>query len=178
MSAVRPLLSLIDRINGVVAFLCGAALFGMCAVTLLQVLVRFALTAVGVNVAVPWSEEVARYLMIWIIFLGAAVACRHAQLISLEFVVRGVPAFLGRVFRYAALLICLAFFLLLIKLGFEFVGLGEVETSPVMSISKSWVYLAMPVGAILMIVNTLALLAQSVAGKQDIRFIGSAEATE
>ncbi len=176
--AVSRVLPIIDRTNFIASHLCGAFLFGMCAATLVQVIVRFVLTAFHVNVAVPWSEEIARYLMIWIIFLGAAVACRRAQLISLEFIVRALPVRLGKSLRFVGLILCLMFFFLLIKLGLQFVELGHVETSPVMSVSKVYVYWAMPVGVALMIVNTLALIAETLIHGKDIRLVSGEDAEE
>lgn len=175
---MKTIISAIDAGNRLIGYLLGLLLSAMLLCILLQVVVRFILTFLGINVAVPWSEEVARYLMIWIVFLGAAVACRRAQLISLEMVVGALPDWLGQVLRYLALVVCLLFFVLLLDLGLQFVDFGGIERSPVMSISKVWVYWALPVGAFLMIVNTLALILESAVEKCDIRFIGRTEAME
>jgi TRAP-type C4-dicarboxylate transport system permease small subunit len=43
-----------------------------------------------------------------------------------------------------------------------------------MQIPKAWVYAAMPAGAALMILNTAALMAESLLDRRDIRTIGAA----
>ncbi|MBL8587505.1 MAG: TRAP transporter small permease [Methylobacteriaceae bacterium] len=165
---------MLDRLNAAVYYLLGALLAVIVIVVLLQVLVRFVLTSLGVNVAAPWTEEMARYVLVWLIFLGAAVGCRKMQLISLEFVVRGAPALLGKLARIAALALCLVLFLLMLRYGVEFVNvIGRSELSPVMQIPKTWVYWAMPVGASLMIVNTLAFVADAAVEGRDIREHGA-----
>jgi len=172
-SGVRIAISLLDRLNTAVYYLIGALLAVISAVVLLQVVVRFVLTSLGLNIAAPWTEELARYLLIWLIFLGAAVGCRRMQLISLEFVVGALPKAAAVAARHLALGLCLALFLLMLRYGVEFVQvLGRSELSPVMQISKTWVYWAMPAGAALMILNTLAFIGESWLGERDIRQLG------
>lgn len=172
------ILALIDRINALIARLVGIALGVIVVAIAIQILVRFVLTAVGINISAPWTEELARFVLVWVIFLGAAVGCRRAQLIALEFVVRALAPLPGQALRYATMSLCIAFFALLIWVSLPFVEMGATETSPVMQIPKHWVYWAMPVGAALMIVNTLALMAEACSTGRDIRLIGGPEARE
>jgi TRAP-type C4-dicarboxylate transport system permease small subunit len=172
-SAVRGALGLLGRLNLAVYYLVGLLLAVISAVVLAQVLVRLVLTAVGVNIAAPWTEELARYLLIWLIFLGAAIGCRRMQLLSLSFVLVSLPTAIGVAVRHLALLLWLGLFLLMFRYGVEFVQiLGRSELSPVMQIPKTWVYWAMPVGAALMILNTLAFVAESWIEGHDIRQSG------
>lgn len=167
---VRAGLAGLQGLNAAIYYLIGLLLAVICGVVLIQVLVRFVLTAVGVNIAAPWTEELARYLLVWMIFLGAALGCRKMQLISLDFVVKAMPRRIGQAARLIALGLCLLMFLLMLRFGWDFVRiLGGSELSPVMQIPKTWVYWAMPIGAALMIVNTLAFLAEAWLEGRDIR---------
>ncbi len=168
----------VDGLNRLIFWVLAAFMLGMTLCTLWQVIVRFLFTGMGMDVAAPWSEEVSRYLMIWVIFLGAGLACRKAQLISLEVVVTLLPASWGRLLRYSALLACLAFFTLMIYLGLQFMEFGEVETSPVLSMPKTWVYLAMPLGFGVMFVNTVALMVECLLQGVDIRHAGQQQPQE
>jgi TRAP-type C4-dicarboxylate transport system permease small subunit len=169
------ILRLVDRLNAVMTAVVGVLLALITIAILVQVLVRFVLTAVGINISAPWTEELARYLLIWMVFLGAGIGCRRAQLIALDFLVRKLPSVPGQALRYATILLCVAFFALLFWIGLPFVELGRSESSPVMVIAKSWVYWAMPVGAALMIVNSLALMAEAVSTRRDIRSFGDTQ---
>lgn len=172
-SAVRTALGMLDRVNVGAYYLVGGLLAAISVVVLLQVIVRFVLTNLGINVAAPWTEEMARYLLVWLIFLGAGIGCRRMQLISLGFVVAWMPRMLGIVVRYLALILCIGMFILMVRYGYQFVAvLGTSELSPVMQIPKTWVYWAMPVGAVLMILNTLAFIADNWLAGGDIRHSG------
>lgn len=163
-------MSLTDRLNALVTAIVAALLAVVALAVMFQVLVRFVLTAFGINISAPWTEELARYTLIWMIFLGAAVGVRHARMIALEFGVRKLPARVGIPIRYAVMILSMAFFLLLLFVGVDFLELGRTETSPVLGITKDRVYLAMPVGMVLMIVNSLALIAETIVEGRDIRF--------
>jgi TRAP-type C4-dicarboxylate transport system permease small subunit len=173
---VRHILNLVDRINAGVTLLVGFLLAVTATAVMIQVLVRFVLTTLGINLSAPWTEELARYSLIWMVFLGAGVGCRNAQMIALEFVVRSLPRRFGVPLRYLTILTSVAFFVLLIVVGLSFVDLGRTETSPVMNIQKSLVYWALPVGAGLMIVNSFALILETVLERRDIRNVGGAVA--
>jgi TRAP-type C4-dicarboxylate transport system permease small subunit len=176
---MRMMLGWLDRLNRAVFFFVGALLAAIACVVLIQVVVRFVLTAVGINLVAPWTEELARYLLVWMVFLGAAVGCRKMQLIALTFVIGWVPPLLGRAARLVALGLCLWFFTILVYYGWQFVQIiGRTELSPVMQISKNWIFWAMPVGATLMFVNTLAFVAEAMLPGGDLRTTGSLGATE
>jgi TRAP-type C4-dicarboxylate transport system permease small subunit len=151
----------VDRMNAAIRLSIAGLLAAMCACALLQVLVRLALDFFKLDFSVPWSEELARYAMIWLIFLGAAHACRRSQLISLTIVVERVPPQVRQVASVLAALVCIAFYAMLIKVGFTAIRAGAVEMSPVLQFPKAYVYAAMPIGAAAMILNTLAMLAES-----------------
>lgn len=159
-----------DRLNAVVTLLVAALLGVVTLAVVTQVMVRFVLTAVGVNISAPWTEELARYTLIWMVFLGAAVGVRHARMIALEFGVRSLPAKIGVPIRYAVMIMSMAFFGLLVWVGLDFLELGRSERSPVLGITRDYVYWAMPVGMTLMILNSLALICETILEGRDIRF--------
>lgn len=159
-----------DRVNAVATIIVATLLAIVAIAVMGQVTVRFVLTAFGINISAPWTEEVARYALIWMVFLGAAVGVRHARMIALEFGIRKMPKGMGVPIRYAVMIISIAFFGLLFWVGLEFVELGRSERSPVLGITRDYVYWAMPVGMVLMILNSLALIAETILKGRDIRF--------
>lgn len=176
---LRLVIRLVDLLNMALTYAIGLLLAVMTFAVLTQVMVRFVLTAAGINLSAAWTEEVARYVLIWIVFIGAGIGCRRRQLISLEFVVRWLPSLPGQGLVHLGLLACLGFFGLLISVGLAFMELGAVESSPVMQIPKAWVYAAMPAGAALMILNTAVLMAETLLARRDIRLVGvTAEGVE
>ncbi len=143
----------VDRMNAVLRHAVGAMLAVMVAVVFVQILVRFALPPLGLVLSVPWSEEIARYLMIWSIFLGAAIAARSGSLIAVDSLPDALPVRAGDAIRVLALLVTIAFFGLLTWLGWRWCEFGAEEWSTVLALPMAWVYAALPVGSVVAIVN-------------------------
>ena len=167
---MRLFLRATDAVNAVMTVAVGLLLMVVSAAVLWQVTVRLVLTAAGINISAPWTEELARYCLIWMVFLGAGIGVRHARMIALEFVIRALPGGVGIPLRYGVTLLSVAFFALLIWVGVQFVELGRTEVSPVMRLRKDWVYWAMPVGAGLMVLNSLALVVETLLEGRDLRY--------
>lgn len=167
---LRVFVTAMDRVNAVATVLVAALLAIVAIAVMGQVTVRFVLTAFGINLSAPWTEEIARYTLIWMVFLGAAIGVRHARMIALEFGVRKLPKGIGVPIRYAVMIMSMAFFGLLFWVGMDFLELGRSERSPVLGITRDYVYWAMPVGMVLMILNSLALIAETILEGRDIRF--------
>ncbi len=58
----------------------------MTVIIILQVFMRYLFLY-----SLSWSEEVARYLMIWVSFLGASLALKYGFHIGVEFVINRIP---------------------------------------------------------------------------------------
>lgn len=149
-----------NTMNQAVYYIMATLLAGMCLLASLQIIVRMFLSISGHNLSVPWSEELSRSMMVWLIFLGAAYACRVGQMIALTFVIDTVPENFQRLVDGISALLCIGFYLLLIQLGMKAVTFGWLEQSPVLHFPKAYIYLAMPTGATIMIINTVALLTE------------------
>ncbi|MDL2260118.1 TRAP transporter small permease [Deltaproteobacteria bacterium OttesenSCG-928-K17] len=104
-----------------------------------------------------WSEEVARYFMVWTVFIGAAMGARHGVHVGIEAVVNLFPARLTRVMYLLAGFISLVFSLLVCFYGSVVVKniAASGQISPALEIPMTWVYAAAPVGGLLMAVHFL-----------------------
>ncbi len=76
----------------------------MSVVVLMQVFFRFV-----IYMPFPWSEEIARYLMIWMGMLGSFVALRKGRHIGVTFLVERLPKGLNRVLTPLIQLALIAF---------------------------------------------------------------------
>ena len=165
---MRPLIQFVDKANRGLEVLCGLALAGMTALIFLQVLVRFVFAKLNIQLSVPWTEELSRYLMIWAIFIGAAVVARRADSLAVEALVQAVPAAAGRAIKFTAHGLALVFYACIVVLGLEWARFGLTETAPVLGVPMVWVYASMSVGAVLTIVNAVVLLVETWLEKKDI----------
>ncbi|TCT05989.1 TRAP transporter small permease [Aquabacter spiritensis] len=155
---MKTIFRIIDVMNHALRHAVGAVLGVMVVTVAIQICVRFVLPRLGIVAAAPWTEELARYLLVWAVFVGAAVATRTGALICMDSLPDALPPALGHIVRTFALLLTIGFFALLFWLGLRWVEFGLAETSTVMALPMAWVYAAMPVGAAVSIVNLAALL--------------------
>lgn len=77
----------------------------LAAVVFLQFFTRYVL-----NDSIAWTEEIARYLLICVTFVGAAMAARKGTHIALELVYHVVPARARRWLRLVLSIIAVVFF--------------------------------------------------------------------
>ncbi len=126
-------------------------------VVFLQVLFRYVFT-----LPLFWTEETARYCLIWASMLGAGYALRHGQHIAVTFVVDRLPEGLYRATMRLAQVAVLAIIVVILWGGVELVSITRHQISPALRIPMSYPYLAMPTGALFMLIHQLALLFEPV----------------
>jgi TRAP-type C4-dicarboxylate transport system permease small subunit len=139
----------LDYLCGAICVLCISA---MVVLTGLQIVCRLWFTAL------VWSEELARYLMVWATFLGASCVYRRMGHISVT-IVRGLFSRpVRRAMQVVCHLLCGAFFTLAVIYGLDYMNIQSRQLSAAMRISMSWVFLAIPVGCGSMACHVLVLL--------------------
>jgi TRAP-type C4-dicarboxylate transport system permease small subunit len=102
-----------------------------------------------------WGDEFLRYLMIWLVFLGGALATRHRALITVDIFTQPLPH-RARALTTAAVFAAATLFLLtLASISLELARRSVGTVSASMGIPMEWMYLVFPVGLGLMALNTL-----------------------
>jgi TRAP-type C4-dicarboxylate transport system permease small subunit len=125
-----------------------------------QVWYRFVL-----NDPLSWSEEAGRYLFVWISFVGAAAGVRYQVHLGIDLLNKILPA---AYYRYAVIVVNLLiqiFLVLIIYWGFKILDIIQFQQSPSMNISMRYPYMAVPVGAILMLINSVRLTVATVMNR-------------
>lgn len=110
--------------------------------------------------AIPWSEELARYLMVWIAYIGASLGIKRNAHLGVEIVVNKLPEKLKIVSQYIRVAIILIFNLLIIIFSYRImkhqINMGQI--SPALAIPIWMAYLAIPVGALLMFIRSIQII--------------------
>lgn len=124
-------------------------LVAMCGATVVGVLDRFVL-----DLGLGWTEEVSRFLLIWVSLLSAAIAVRERKhfLVDLMGTVVGgrrLAAGLDAVTR----LLCVLFVLGVVGYGLQLVVVFHAQRSPALGLPMSVVYAAVPVSGLLMLTS-------------------------
>lgn len=156
---MNTILKCIDGINKFVKILLAISLISMSIIMILQVFSRFIL-----NLPLNWSEEATRYIGIYAVFFGAALAVRYNELISVEAVPDLLPAKGRKYLKIIVLLICIIFFAIVLVQGFSLVSNVSMQKSPALQISMSIPYFSIPFGALLLIINAIAAIIVLVKG--------------
>ncbi len=109
--------------------------------------------------SLSFSEELARYLFIWITFLGASVAIRDKAHIKVSLFVNLIKSEkVKKVFLILADLLSAFLLIIFVVHGFNasFRILSFGQTSPTMDFLKiGFVYFAIPAGSFLMVMNII-----------------------
>lgn len=109
------------------------------------------------HASLSWSEELARYIFVWQIWLGASFAVKHHKHIRVEFVRSLLPQKGRRYLDILVLLLWLVMSLILVVKGGQLtqILLTRRQLSPAMRLPMAYAYAAVPVGCALMVVRLL-----------------------
>jgi TRAP-type transport system small permease protein len=147
---------LLDRTLDMLLFVVLAA---MGAIVATNVFCRFVL-----DFSIYWGDEAAQALLVWLTFLGAAVAVREHSHYSFDYLARRsrgakklAVGVLSRVITIAALL-GLLYWSAQVAWGIR------PWIMPAMEVSRGWVYAAGPVGCVLMLIYAARDLARVIRG--------------
>jgi len=123
------------------------AMLLMLGIIFMQVVTRYLL-----GFTFEWSEELARFLFTWTVFLGSALIMGEDGHLAVELLPRLLgdrPA--GRGLKIFINLCGYVFILILIVQGWKMTETMSFQTAPGLGIPMSWVYIIMPVSGVLML---------------------------
>ena len=145
------------------------AIFLMVIVILLQVFFRYVL-----NNALPWPDELARFLMLWMTGFIAPSAYRWGGFVSIEMLPKLLPKFLENILIISLLVLSLIILLICFQLGLQHVKIGWIFNSSSLkipfdliggeqkAIKLAWMYMSLPVGIFLLILVNIELILKKI----------------
>ena len=107
------------------------------------------------NYVASWSEEVPRYLLVWIGFLGAALAVRQKEHIGFDFIYTRLPDGIRNVLGLFLNAGIAVIGLIMLVYGIDFVrqfGGDWMESIPFTNI---WFYISLPVAGALIVLYVI-----------------------
>lgn len=151
----------IERLSANVNRFVEYTLFGlgltMAIIVGIQVFFRYVL-----NHSIFWSEEMARFMLVWLTFLGASVAYSRGVHPSIEIVNKLLHMKVKKVNAILIHLLALAFFIIMLIYGCRFSYFIRLQISPALSIPKWIPYSIIPLSGAIMALHALNLLLQEV----------------
>jgi len=119
----------------------------MVIIIFLQVFFRFVVKA-----SLPWSEELARYIMAWAVFIGGSIAAKEGAHIGIDSIVTRLPKKMENYIRTFAMALSFLFSVILVYLSVLVIQflMKTGQKTPAMMIPMWIAYFSVLFGAVLM----------------------------
>src|SRR5690606_3203948 len=131
-------------------YLATVALTVFSTLVILQVIMRYVF-----NSPLVWSEEIARYALVWFVYLSGSYAVKYQKHVKfnviIELIGKKIPL-IQRIVRVAVFALWLAFLVFMLRLSIEMVSRQFIsgQLAPGSQIPMYLVYLGLPIGFLLM----------------------------
>jgi TRAP-type C4-dicarboxylate transport system permease small subunit len=163
---VNVYLKLMDFLDGLVQKLC-VFIAGLMTIAVgLQVLSRYIL-----KYPLVWTEELARYLMVWMVFIGASTIIKKWNNIYVDFFISKLTKknrIIAILIEKCVIVVLLVYFSYLCFMVFSKVG--GFQTSPAMGISMLWPQSGMIAGFFLMALQGVGVILDDIFNKNILKF--------
>jgi TRAP-type C4-dicarboxylate transport system permease small subunit len=110
------------------------------------------------HLGIQFTEELGRYLMIWVGFLGAALAMKEDSHVGISAVVNLFPPTATRLLNILARLVIFTFLALIFAKSFAYLDSLSIQKSSAMEIPMVIPYLSVIVGIVLMSIENIVLM--------------------
>lgn len=114
-----------------------------------------------------WTEELCRYIFVWITIMGAGLALRRFELVGVHFILDKIPSKIQTLIRVLGLLAITLFIFILTRYGFKLLmtAVKGRTLSPALQLPMHIVYLIFPIGGTIMFIFAIACIVEVLMGK-------------
>lgn len=141
---------------------CGLLLIVFTGLVLYSVAMRYLFSAPPI-----WGEELPKILFVWMIFIGAGFAYLSGQNIRMTAIIEKVPRGPRRIVELVMYALTLVILLMILWYSQPILRLAGATTSLATGLSDTWKFIALPIGAVLLIVNALWRIGRLLRGGVD-----------
>ena len=130
--------------------------------------------------SLEWAEEVSRHMMIWLTFLGAGPVLRYGGHIAVENLQDALPSKLAVAMRAVVAALLFGFFGFMVWFGWLYMQRTQFQMTAATQIPFSYIYSAMLIGGVLLIVHWLLIVRRYVNVREfasDAHFDAAASAS-
>lgn len=118
------------------------------------------------NYSFLWVEEISRYMMVWVGFIGSGLVLRYGAHIAVEALQDALPTRAAQVTRALVVVVLAITFIAMTWLGVQYVRFAWDQETPVFNWNFGLIYLAIPIGSALMLIHLLCIARPYVIGRQ------------
>ncbi len=131
---------------------CGLLMGGMLVIIFSQVVSRYVFQH-----SLTWSEEIGRYIFVWMTFLGMTVAYRAGSHVALDMLCNALSGISRKTLAAANDILVIILSSAIMYSGIKLFFLGMRQKSPALKIPMQWVYIIIPVSGALLLFFALRL---------------------
>jgi TRAP-type C4-dicarboxylate transport system permease small subunit len=141
-SGFQKVVSLVERFVGRIIIVLFVVMLVSCNI---QVITR------TIGVSASWTEELARYMAVWMTFLGAAYSYRKKAMVAVEMLIGSLKGRNKFTLELLILSIGIVFICIMTFFGLHLAIKVASQTTPILKVPTSFVYSAVPVAGVLML---------------------------
>ncbi len=150
----------------IIEFICRKVIGIMMAVMVVVMCYQVVLRYVFNNSNI-WSEEVTRYLFVYVSLLGSFIAARKNTHLKVDFFVNLLRGNVKRYFTIITNIAVLLFVIYLIPLSYNLSLSTMRNISPGLKMPMGYAYAAIPIGAVLILLGMIEQLLIKIFNKED-----------
>lgn len=98
------------------------------------------------NYSLTWSEELLRYLLVWLVFTAMGVGLRRQAHIGMNVIVEKFPRNIQKMFGLFTDIIAVCFGTIIIYYTLQLIKVAAFQTTPALGISITFIYYGMVFG--------------------------------
>lgn len=144
-------------VDKIVGYICIVFAITMTVTTLVGILFRYVMTN-----PLPWTEELARYAMIWMGLLAISMGVKRQSHLGLKLFVDMLPSVVQKILSYLIRIIIGYFLYMLIIYGTNMALNGVYQIAPALQIKMVYVLSAVPIAALLSLIQLVLITADEI----------------
>jgi C4-dicarboxylate transporter, DctQ subunit len=150
-SKLKSFFQFFNKITDTLASLTAAAIF---------VIVMWQIIGRSIGHPAPWTEELTRFIFIWLIYLGIGIGFREGESARVTLLLKYLPKFIQKQSIWIYSVATIGFFLFMLILGIELMSqqVSTNEKSSVLLLPMWLIGLCVPFSAVTGILNTIQSL--------------------
>lgn len=118
--------------------------------------------------ALSWSEELTRYLLVYLTFLGASSVYKRSGHISVLAIQESLPPKLQKTVSIFIVILCGVFFSIATLYGIKYMSLQGSQLSAALRIPMKYIYMSIPIGFSIMILHSIDNIINIFFGEGDV----------
>lgn len=118
------------------------------------------------GISVPWTDELARYVLIYATFIGSALATKRGLHLGVDYFVNKMPRRIKKLVNYLMISCGIFFQGVLLIFGIRLAMLSINTVSPILQWSTGLIFLVIPITAALTI---MVLIQEQILGRKEVQ---------